>query len=74
MGWDGTGNNCKVDETHGFQEIDSNYDFNYTGNGKNYYEINNKLLLEGMRNYMSYKNMLGHGFRMILHRFKTILR
>lgn len=74
MGWDGTGNNCKIDENQAFQEIDSNYHFNYTGNGKNYYEINNKLLLEGMRNYMSYSKMFGHVFRMILHRIKTILK
>ena len=74
MGWDGTGNNCKIDKTQSFQKIDSNRVFNYTGNGNNYYEINNKLLLEGMRNYMSYKNMVIIVFRMILQRIKIILK
>ena len=74
MGWDGTGNNCKVDDNKALQQIDTNHHFNYIGNGHNYYEINNKFLLEGMRNYMSYSKMFGHGFRMILHRVKTILK
>ena len=74
LGWDGTGNNCRVDESHALQEIDKDTHFNFTGNGNNYYETNNKLLLEGMRNYMPYSTMFGHLFRMIIYRIKNKIK
>ena len=74
LGWDGTGNNCKLDESHALQEIDKDIHFNFSGNGNNYYETNNKLLLEGMRNYMPYSTMFRHLFRMVIYRIKNKLK
>lgn len=69
MGWDGSGVNCRVDERHSYQTIDKNYCFEFNGTGKECYAQNNKLLLQGMRSYMTITDMLLHIFKMMLFRF-----
>lgn len=72
MGWDGTGSNCRIDEKQLKKTIDTNDSFEYQGNGYEYYSQNNLKFLKSMRDYMSYRVMTGHLFRMIANRLRRL--
>ncbi len=48
-GWDGTGENCKMGEAlsniHQKRDIDTDFNFDFVGNGKNFYKYNKKIFV-----------------------------
>lgn len=72
MGWDGSGVNCRVDNTHSQREIDTSSTFTYTGTGQEYSEEINKLYSNGLYECMTKTEMLKILFKMIRHRVINI--